>query len=616
MKKPVAVDFETEATEPRPHYPPKPVGVAIKYPGKKAKYLAWGHPSENNSTKEDATRELKRIFAEETVVFHNGKFDLDVAETHLGITPPPPERVFDTMILAFLDDPHSRRLGLKELSVSKLNRPATERDELREWLIASGIVRKGATKQWGAHISKAPGGLVGKYASGDVEMTLALFDILYKSVKEAGMLPAHLREMKMIPILLANEREGVCVDLTSLRADTSEAGATLEKMDAWLRKYLKAPPDMNIDSDQELADALEKSGKVTDWILTDTGARSTAKDALRETMSDKVLLGALEYRSLLSNFHGTFMTPWLRVAEETKGRIHTNWNSTAQDKGGGTRTGRMGSTPNFQNIPSSDKLEDTMKGLVETGVFKKIPWLTPLPPVRQYVVADTKQHLLCDRDFNGQELRVAAHFEDADMMQAYKENPLIDLHQYGSDKIRELTGLDLHRKKVKIIVFTILYGGGLGTIAERLGTTTDVAKKLRAAYFEVFPDLKQMINDLQRRGKDGGYMTTWGGRRYYAEPSKVVGGRLREYAYKLVNYLIQGSSADITKEAMIRYNETRKDSRLIVQVHDELMICAPKKCWKEEMAILKEAMNSIELDVPMLSEGEFGYRWHDMKECA
>ena len=276
----------------------------------------------------------------------------------------------------------------------------------------------------------------------------------------------------------------------------------------------------------------------------------------------------------------------------------------------------MGSSPNFQNIPSSDKLEETMKGLLDTGIFKKLPWLTPLPPVRQYITADTKGHVLCDRDFNGQELRVAAHFEDAEMMGAYRDNPLIDLHQYGSDKIKELTGLDLHRKKVKIIVFTILYGGGLGTIAERLGTSTDVAKKLRAAYFEVFPNLKQMINDLQQRGKQGGYMTTWGGRRYYAEEPKVVNGRLREYAYKLVNYLIQGSSADITKEAMIRYNETRKDSRLIVQVHDELMICAPKGCWKEEMAILKEAMNSIELDVPMLSEGEYGYRWHEMKECA
>lgn len=614
MRKPVAIDFETEAIQPRPHYPPKPVGVAIKRPGCKSKYLAWGHPSENNCTLEDARRELRGIFGG-SVVFHNAKFDLDVAETHLGIAPPSYHNIHDTMLLAFLHDPHSKRIGLKELGVSILNRPATERDELRAWLIENGIVGKAATKQWGAHISKAPGGLVGKYASADVEMTIALWDILHKKIVDAGMEPAYHRELKLLPILLANEREGLRVELDLLRSDTAQFSRVLDKTDAWVRKYLETP-NLNVDSGEQLADALERVGKVSEWTLTEKGARSTAKDNLRTAIDDKLLLGVLDYRGLLSNFLTTFMRPWLEVAEETGGLIHTNWNSTAQDKGGGTRTGRLSSSPNFQNIPSGDKLVDSMEKIRASGIFKKLKWAPSLPNIRNYITADKKSHVLCDRDFNGQELRVAAHFEDAEMLTAYREDPKIDLHQYGSDKIRELTGLDLPRKQVKIIVFTILYGGGLGTIAERLDTTVDKAKQLREAYFTVFPGIRILGKDLTSRGKAGLAMTTWGGRLYYAEPSKIVDGRVRDYHYKLVNYLIQGSSADITKEAMIRYNEARKDSRLVLTVHDELVIDCPKLVWMREMRILKEAMDSVELDVPMLSEGSVGYRWHNMEKIA
>lgn len=201
------------------------------------------------------------------------------------------------------------------------------------------------------------------------------------------------------------------------------------------------------------------------------------------------------------------------------------------------------------------------------------------------------------------------------MLQVYRDNPLADLHQYGSDKILEFVGLSLPRKQVKIIVFTILYGGGLGTIAERLGTTVENARKLRDAYFKVFPGLKAMTKDLTMRGQQGLSMRTWGGREYFAEPPKVVNGMRKDFSYKLTNYLIQGSSADITKEAVLRYNERRRDSRLVVTVHDEIMIDAPAGAWRHEMGILKECMDSIELDVPMRSEGTYGYRWYGMKDC-
>ena len=120
---------------------------------------------------------------------------------------------------------------------------------------------------------------------------------------------------------------------------------------------------------------------------------------------------------------------------------------------------------------------------------------------------------------------------------------------------------------------------------------------------------------MQHRGRTNQPMRTWGGRVYYAEPSKMVDGLPRDYSYKLVNYLIQGSSADITKQAMIDYHERKGESRLLLNVHDELIITAPKAAWKTEMAVLRTAMNGIPLDAPLLSNGEVGYRWYGMEKC-
>src|SRR6185436_5630181 len=132
------------------------------------------------------------IFSKQRVVFHNAKFDIDVAATHLGI--PFPARLEDTMLLGFLDDPHSRQLGLKPMSIKYLGREPTERDELKEWILANvpGAAQKKA--QWGAHISKAPGQLVGKYAVADVEMTIEIWKKLRPKIVTAEMTEAYERE--------------------------------------------------------------------------------------------------------------------------------------------------------------------------------------------------------------------------------------------------------------------------------------------------------------------------------------------------------------------------------------------------------------------------------------
>jgi DNA polymerase I-like protein with 3'-5' exonuclease and polymerase domains len=170
----VALDFESEAIDTRPNYPPTPVGLAVYEDGGLPYYMAWGHPSNNNSTVLIAKKTLEDLLCNpyNEFIFHNAPFDCSIIEEKLDIFVPW-ERVHDTMLQAFLLDPFGE-LSLKPLAELHLGEAPTERDAVRDWLVAHGICRAN-DKGWGAHIAKAPGDLVGSYAIGDVRKALNLY---------------------------------------------------------------------------------------------------------------------------------------------------------------------------------------------------------------------------------------------------------------------------------------------------------------------------------------------------------------------------------------------------------------------------------------------------------
>ena len=186
----VALDFESEAIEPRPKYPPEPVGLAILPDGLPGFYLAWEHPIENGSSKLEATTLLQELFDKKSneFVFHNAPFDCSIIEEKMGLTVPW-ERVHDTMLLAFLANPFGE-LSLKPLAEILLNEPPTEQDAVRDWLVRHGVCRA-TDKAWGAYIARAPGGLVGTYAVGDVKRILEL----YKYFIRNGLSDYHQKNM-------------------------------------------------------------------------------------------------------------------------------------------------------------------------------------------------------------------------------------------------------------------------------------------------------------------------------------------------------------------------------------------------------------------------------------
>lgn len=170
----VALDFESEAIDTRPNFPPTPVGLAVYEDGSTPYYLAWGHPIENNCRRSEAAYSLQAILSSSSheFIFHNAPFDCSIIEEKFDLEVPW-HRVHDTMLQAFLIDPFGE-LGLKPLAELHLREAPVEQDAVRDWLIAHGVCRAN-DKGWGAHIAKAPGKLVGDYAIGDVRKTMNLY---------------------------------------------------------------------------------------------------------------------------------------------------------------------------------------------------------------------------------------------------------------------------------------------------------------------------------------------------------------------------------------------------------------------------------------------------------
>lgn len=647
----IGVDFETLAIARRPAYPPKPVGFAVaeELGPKRTKtfYAAVSHPTGNDTTPEAARSYLADLWQrarrrEVRLAFFHGKFDLDVAETALGLPRLPYDAWEDPLLLAFLNDPYEEEFGLKPLAEKYLRVKHAGRDRLAAWVIANVPEARKKKKSWGAYIARAPGQLVAPYARDDVAETLRLFRFYEgKVLRDDGMRAAYEREKRLTYPLIDAERRGVRIAARRLARDAKRWEAATAGVDRWLRRRLRAR-DLDVDSGPDLADALEKADAVNGWVYTAPterypgGQRSVATDALALTLRDPLLLHVFLYRYRLSNGLRTFARPWLAMADASgDDRIFTTWNQIRQyDENGrraiGARTGRLSSTPNFQNISKTPgKLTFTKRDYraeVErtdrTGEAKPLLLpeafreTAPLPDLRGYVVPYEKGHVLAVRDFAQQELRILAHFEGATLLRAYVENPRLDQHEYARAMINSALGTHYTRKHVKNTGFGIIYAMGLALLAEKIDSTVEVARSVKAAYRQIFPGLEELEKDLRRKGRKNQPIRTHGGRIYYPEQPKVIKKVLRTFEYKLINTLIQGSAGDAMKETICAYDEAPGEGTWHLTVHDELVTSCPRRALAGEQARIRLAMDAMRFDVPMLSDGTYGATWssRDLKK--
>jgi DNA polymerase I-like protein with 3'-5' exonuclease and polymerase domains len=568
------IDFETDPIEARPSYPPIPRGVALRL-SKVQRY-----DREFDYIKDVWNNKQTKL------IFHNAPFDLAVAIEQLGLPFPESHRIYDTQVLAFFHSPYEKSLRLKDLASKWLGIPPSEQEDIRDWVFANIPGAKRAKTQWGRHIAKAPMNLQHPYAIGDVHRTWELFAHLLPKVPHEPV----EREQRLLRVMMENSRQGIRVDLERLKIDLNKYERVLLDVDKKICKLLGC--SFNVGSPDELADALEASGKGSGFLITKTGKRSVSKTSLAQCEIDPTVAELLNYRGRLETCLTTFMRNWAETAEASGGRVHFEWSSTRQDASG-ARTGRLSSSPNVQNIPKTWKL-NLPKGLPE------------LPMLRGYLLPD-EGCIWLRKDYAQQELRMLAHFEDDILKQMYLDDPAMDMHQ----RIADMIGID--REWAKTLAFAILYGMGLTALAGRLSIEIEKATEIKENYLDMLPGVRKLTKELQKLGRNGEQIRTWGGRYYDVEPSAIIDGRRRTFEYKLINYLIQGSSADVTKEATCRIAEAGIEARLLVSCHDELDFSVPNDKYKlKRIREIDELMRSVEVDVPMLSSTEEGTSWANL----
>jgi len=626
--RPIAiVDFETDAIEKRPEYPPRPVGVAIHVRGR-ARYYAVDHPTENNATWKKVRPILRDLYRTHEIVFHHCAFDIDVGTICLGL--PVPKVYHDTQFLAYLNDPREETLALKPLADKYLDMPPDEQDELRDWIFNNVPGTKKAPTKWGKFIGLTPGRLCGKYARGDVVRTSKLFKLWLPHIIETEQYDAYQRELRIVRIKLNMETRGIMTANKRLKHDAPKWETAYIEMGKTLRRQLKITkryelencPDgwFNINSPAQLADALENADLINpdNWIYTDKKNRSTSIDNLITAGVRKAFLKKYAVYSTINTYINTFLLPWLEIGSRSNGFIHPTFNQvrTVEQHGGGkgkgTKTGRPSSSnPNFNNLPANVATAKNAEVLLMVADYLKKFGLK-FTGLRTYIVPDEGACFI-GRDYAQQELRVLAHYESWQLLSLYRQNPKLDIHEAIRNVIYDRAWYDLPRTAVKTVVFGILYGYGLAALAEELNCSYDEAKDIKYAVMGALPGVRDLIKDLKEQVRYDRPIRTWGGRLYYCEEPKIINGELRSFEYKLLNLLIQGTSADITKQAMIQVDDALTDGHIKLQVYDEILVCSNYP--DVDMPLMKEAMEDIKLDCPLPTDGEYSRKsWGAMRK--
>jgi len=522
----------------------------------------------------------------------------------------------DTLFLAFLHDPRDSSLRLKDMGEKYLNIPATEKEEVDKW-VEDNLGKEFGNRNGkfskdnptGKYICYTPLKLQSKYAIRDVDLTWKMFKFLYKKVFETFGMPlsAYHRELKCMPIFVNTmSREGIRVDVKALKKDVPNWHQEIADLEKFIKKKLKVKdPEFKVSSGHQLADALDKADKVSDWELTPKGKRSTKRENLIMHCTDQKLVDALSRHGILTTYTGTFGDHWLDCGEKY-GRLYPTFNQVRnpnQSGGiGGTRTGRPSSNkPNFLNVPKNP--EDPKK-----------PYTKGLPALRKYIIPD-EGCVFLDRDYSQQELRILAHYEDGEFAKMYQDDPFMDAHDAVGDIVYNATGVRYERRYIKDTNFGILYGMGIAKMALKMDLGEEETKALRLSIKKSIPGIKAIDDVLRKLDRQNEPFVTWGGRFYWTEEPKMIQGRLRDFVYKNMNILIQGSAADATKEAMIRVHEACDKSRLSLQVYDQILNNSQKGYEKDQMIKMRDAMESLEFDVPMLSDGDIGRKnWGELKK--
>ena len=509
---------------------------------------------------------------------HNLKYDFVLlARYGLRVFP----LAFDTMIAEWLTNPASHNLGLKNLAWVRLDFKMTEIEEL---------IGKGKNQRL---MSDVPVPEAAAYAAADAVAVLRLMPVLQAELesKHSTHLLKEL-EMPLVSVLADMEMAGISLDAAFLSQMSVELSQRMNELET--KVFEAVGETFNINSTQQLSEALFTRLKLDPpdrTKRTASGHYSTSADVL-EVLSGKhrAVDWVLEYREL-AKLRSTYVDALPLQINPVTGRVHTSYNQT------GSVTGRLASSdPNLQNIP------------IRTEIGRQ---------VRQAFVAGTGCQLL-SVDYSQVELRIAAHMSDDEaMLAAFLNNQ--DIHTATAAAILNIP-LDLvtkdQRRHAKAINFGLIYGMSPFGLTRTTDLTLAEAEDFVEAYFKRFPGIKYYLDRVRIQAAADGYVETLLGRRRYFPGLKTQQNqniRNREER-EAINAPIQGTAADIMKLAMIRVQQALKESglaaRMLLQVHDELVLECPAEELAAAARLVQEVMESAyPLKVPLQTEARNGSNW-------
>ena len=399
-------------------------------------------------------------------------------------------------------------------------------------------------------------------------------------------------EMPLIRVLASMETEGFKVDRNSLNELSENLGKRLSALEEKIYEF--SEEKFNINSPKQLGEILFVKLELPPVKKTKSGYSTNAE--VLEKLEDKhPIIGLImEYR-LLAKLKSTYADGLYNVINPKTEKINSSFNQTI------TTTGRISSTePNLQNIP------------VRTDEGRQI---------RRMFVASSDEHILVDADYSQIELRVLAHLsEDDAMINAFKTG--VDIHTLTASQAFRVNIEDVTpemRSSAKAVNFGIVYGISEFSLAKDIGVTRKIAAKYISDYFETYPKIKVFLDSQIEFAKENGYVKTALGRRRYIPEIKSSNFNLRSFGERVaMNAPVQGYAADIIKIAMVKvFNRLKKEnlkSKLILQVHDELIIDALKTEEATVSKILKEEMESaVLMSVPLIAETKSGNSWYETK---
>ncbi len=581
LEKAQAFAFDTETTSLN-IMDAKIVGVSFAIEAGKAAYIPCGHDymgAPEQLPIEWVLQELKAILedASKIKIGQNLKYDRSVLLNYglelRGI-------VFDTMLESYVFNSIGSRHNMDALAQNYLDYKTVTFEEL-----AGKGVKQLAFNQ--LKIEDA-----GHYAAEDADITLRLHQFFWPQLDQIASLKSVFEtiEIPLIPILSHIERNGALVDANLLGKHSIELGERLTQLER--KAYEIAGQEFNLSSPKQLGVILFEQQKLPIIKKTPTGAPSTAEEVLQELALDYPLPKVLmEYRGL-AKLKSTYTDKLPLEINKRTGRIHTSYHQAV------AATGRLSSQdPNLQNIP------------IKTEEGRRI---------RQAFIAP-KGYKLVAADYSQIELRIMAHLsDDAGLLTAFEKG--LDVHRATA---AEVFGVPVEsvttemRRSAKAINFGLIYGMSAFGLAKQLHVGRNEAQQYIDRYFERYPGVQRYMNETRALAHEQGFVETIFGRRLYLPDINAKNKNLQMGAERTaINAPMQGTAADIIKKAMISVNnwllESKVDAKLIMQVHDELVLeVAEGQVEQVRAGVIARMSAAAQLKVPLLVEAGVGNNWDE-----